>query len=318
MLRTSFLTLIVSAIALAGTFTTPTVSANEIRLETDNYIGRGLRQYSTWEEVFPPNLYNIAVYIDYRPEMAELNRTSETSSSWDYGVRALRLEFLDINGDVIQYSFPDMGDSLDGADPSRSSAIRLTDYGNEQIMQFSLDGTRSEEVVQLSYFVEVIGTNIFSINESGKPILNVDTLTEHDNKVKFRTMKRHSWAPSTYYGFSTWGTIIDAAATVIDEDGDGVADEADLCTVSNTDEAVSFGDIVVSVENAFDENGCSIMDHYAACVVPEEEQPVRGIRSTRSGPSSCEKAVAYDLVADGIISYAEARLLRDALYQSHR
>jgi len=112
--------------------------------------------------------------------------------------------------------------------------------------------------------------------------------------------------------------ITQLGEVAVDEDGDGVAGDADLCPISNTDEAVSFGDLTVDVENAFDANGCSIMDHYAACVVPEEEQPVRGIRSVRSGPSSCEKAVAYDLVADGVISYAEARILRSALYQAIR
>ena len=58
------------------------------------------------------------------------------------------------------------------------------------------------------------------------------------------------------------------------------------------------------------------MDHYAACAAEEQEAPRRGIRSVRSGPSSCEKAVSYDLVADGVLSYSEARMLRNALYES--
>lgn len=104
----------------------------------------------------------------------------------------------------------------------------------------------------------------------------------------------------------------------LDFDGDGVANAGDLCSESLLDETAIFkGWYDSGVTNYVDADGCSVMDHYAACEAEEQEAPRRGIRSVRSGPSNCEKAVSYDLVADGVISYAEARMLRNALYNSY-
>lgn len=112
-----------------------------------------------------------------------------------------------------------------------------------------------------------------------------------------------------FYGLATFIQYID-----LDADGDGVPDALDVCSPTILNENVEFASIDTGVPNVIDESGCSIMDRYAACHV--EEEPVRGIRSVRRGPSSCEKAVSYDLVADGLISYAEARMLRNALYSA--
>jgi len=114
---------------------------------------------------------------------------------------------------------------------------------------------------------------------------------------------------SGFYGIATFIQYID-----LDADGDGVPDALDVCSPTILNENVEFASIDTGVPNIIDESGCSIMDHYAACQV--EEEPVRGIRSVRRGPSNCEKAVSYELVADGIISYAEARMLRDTLYRA--
>lgn len=112
-----------------------------------------------------------------------------------------------------------------------------------------------------------------------------------------------------------FGAVASLTYLVLDADGDGVLDDVDACAVSDLNETVLFdGWYDSGVTNYVDESGCSIIDHYAACEV--EEEPVRGVRSVRSGPSSCEKAVSYDLVADGVISYSEARALRNALYTS--
>lgn len=100
----------------------------------------------------------------------------------------------------------------------------------------------------------------------------------------------------------------------VDTDGDGVPDFADMCS-SEVSATVVFQDGYDSgVTNYSDSSGCTMMDHYAACQI--EQEPVRGIRSVHRGPSSCEKAVSYELVADGLISYAEARMLRNALYSA--
>lgn len=118
-----------------------------------------------------------------------------------------------------------------------------------------------------------------------------------------------------YTHIDVFGTVASLSYLVLDGDGDGVNDDVDLCLASDLSETVLFdGWYDSGVTNYVDSNGCSVIDHYAACEVDEE--PVRGIRSVRSGPSSCEKAVSYDLVADGVISYSEARMLRYALYES--
>lgn len=117
--------------------------------------------------------------------------------------------------------------------------------------------------------------------------------------------------------FDVFGPVSSLSYLVLDADGDGVVDSADACPVSIMDETVLFdGWYDSGVTNYVDANGCTVTDHYAACEAEEQEAPTRGIRSVRSGPSSCEKAVSYDLVADGVISYSEARALRDALYES--
>ncbi len=110
---------------------------------------------------------------------------------------------------------------------------------------------------------------------------------------------------------------------VVDDDNDGVEDDVDSCEMSLLDETVLFdGWHDSGVTNYVDANGCTVMDHYAACEEDQEEQEVNRFsrRSSffYSGPSYCEKQVAYDLVRDGVIDYSEARALRDALYYASR
>ena len=119
-----------------------------------------------------------------------------------------------------------------------------------------------------------------------------------------------------FYGYTT--TI---SALIEDIDGDGIPDEADSCVESLTDATVMFqGWYDSEVENYVDESGCTIMDRYAACGPQEQEQTSRFSRfqPRYSGPSYCQKQVSYGLVDEGIIDYAEARILRDALYMSYR
>lgn len=108
----------------------------------------------------------------------------------------------------------------------------------------------------------------------------------------------------------------------IDSDGDGIDDFSDMCPASLTSETVTFeGGYDSGVTNHVDASGCTIMDHYAVCEVEEAEQPTSPwgwFQPLYSGPSYCEKQVSYELVADGVISYSEARMLRDGLYQSHQ
>ncbi len=106
----------------------------------------------------------------------------------------------------------------------------------------------------------------------------------------------------------------------IDSDGDGVGDFSDACVSVNSETVVFEGWHDSGVTNHTDAQGCTIMDAYAACTMEEEEAPrfTRRSFSFYSGPSYCEKQVAYGLVSDGMIDFGEARALRDALYFAHR
>lgn len=108
---------------------------------------------------------------------------------------------------------------------------------------------------------------------------------------------------------------------IADADADGVEDSLDVCPASDLSETVEFdGGLDSGVTNYIDAEGCSIMDHYAKCepAEQEQEQSFSWFQPVYSGPSYCEKQVAYGLVSDGVIDYSEARALRNALYNSHR
>ncbi|CAB0151116.1 hypothetical protein PSI9734_01530 [Pseudidiomarina piscicola] len=116
-------------------------------------------------------------------------------------------------------------------------------------------------------------------------------------------------------------TSIVGTLDVFDTDGDGIADDVDVCSVSILDETVMFdGWLNSGVTNYVDESGCSIMDHYAACEAEEEEQPSSPwgwFQPVSSGPSYCETQVVYGLQSDGVIDHMEGRMLRNALRLSY-
>ncbi|WP_173920510.1 hypothetical protein [Pseudidiomarina piscicola] len=129
-------------------------------------------------------------------------------------------------------------------------------------------------------------------------------------------------------GDQTWRVYGEGVTTSIvgtlddfDTDGDGVSDSNDLCSVSILDETVMFdGWLNSGVTNHVDESGCSIMDHYAACAVEEDEQPSSPwgwFQPVSSGPSYCETQVVYGLQSDGVIDHMEGRMLRNALRLSY-
>ncbi|MDN7136755.1 hypothetical protein J6J34_00805 [Pseudidiomarina sp. 1ASP75-14] len=106
-----------------------------------------------------------------------------------------------------------------------------------------------------------------------------------------------------------------------DADGDGIADTLDTCPASVLDPNAMFGVIDSGVPNYVDANGCSIMDHYAACADDTTSAPTSPwgwFQPVYSGPNYCEKQVSYNLVDDGVIDYTEARMLRNALNLSHQ
>lgn len=100
----------------------------------------------------------------------------------------------------------------------------------------------------------------------------------------------------------------------LDSDQDGVADWDDNCASSDLSETVVFADDHDSgVTNHTDANGCTIMDHYAAC---ETEKTTSFL--SYQGPSYCESQVAYQMYGMQLINYTEVRQLRTALMAASR
>ncbi|RUO74501.1 hypothetical protein CWI80_03940 [Pseudidiomarina sediminum] len=95
-----------------------------------------------------------------------------------------------------------------------------------------------------------------------------------------------------------------------DADHDGIADELDACLTTDLSETVTLNGVNSGVANVLDSTGCSIMDHYAAC---DAEQSSGAGWLGYQGASYCETQVGYDLYREGLISYMELRLLRNAL-----
>ena len=105
----------------------------------------------------------------------------------------------------------------------------------------------------------------------------------------------------------------------IDSDIDGVGDALDSCASSDASASVTFGGIESGVENYTTSNGCTIMDLYAACESEVEQSSSLGAFQPRySGPSYCETQLGYSLVAQGVVTQQEARMLRNTLYLSKR
>ncbi|MBY6063688.1 thrombospondin type 3 repeat-containing protein [Pseudidiomarina sediminum] len=115
-------------------------------------------------------------------------------------------------------------------------------------------------------------------------------------------------------GYEQINVIVDSVSyseLVDDVDNDGVPDEVDVCPESLLTEFVHFDSGSSGVPNYVDEDGCSIMDHYANCEATTSSSGAHWF--SYSGPSQCEIQVGYQLYRDGLIDYTELRLLRNAM-----
>lgn len=122
-----------------------------------------------------------------------------------------------------------------------------------------------------------------------------------------------------FMDYFTFGRTVSINYGDLDADGDGIPDSADACPTSNMDESVTFKEWLDSgVTNYVDADGCTVMDHYAACPAPESSGTPFGFGPRLAGPTYCETSVAYELQSEGVIDSLEARMLRDALYMSYR
>ena len=318
-------------ISLTSLFMLAPVSADIYRLESSNIERQGwnktpLFSEMQWEDFFPNGATKFVVYLDFTP--SEATQTDYPFfDEFTGGVRSITLEWRDADDNIIAGQYPFLGGFP--IESHQSSILTLPadiGYYPESFVQIrtdfpmTLNGLNGTGVQLLSMSLPGTTDLVSEAVDGVFPDIDFETYINNGGNLELYQTFRFNDGDDFLVN-SVNGTIssVNITPSITDEDGDGVADEADLCPVSITDATVSFGDgsVVADVENVYDANGCSIMDRYAACEAVEEEAPRRGIRSVRSGPSSCEKAVSYDLVADGVISYAEARLLRNALYEAN-
>ncbi|MBY6062916.1 hypothetical protein [Pseudidiomarina sediminum] len=112
------------------------------------------------------------------------------------------------------------------------------------------------------------------------------------------------------YEYPEFDVYFDVHSIYFDADLDGVPDELDSCDASVTGGTVTFGEYDSGVENVMASNGCTVMDSYLACDA--------GGQSMYGGPTYCEMQVAYSLYRDGTVDYSDVRTLRTALYNAYR
>lgn len=95
---------------------------------------------------------------------------------------------------------------------------------------------------------------------------------------------------------------------ITDADGDGVTDALDLCEASIIDATVVLNGINSGVTNTVDANGCSVADQFALCDI-DRDGDAYGYR----GPTYCAMMTTYDLYRQGVLTYTEVRMLRNAM-----
>ncbi|MBY6063804.1 hypothetical protein [Pseudidiomarina sediminum] len=165
------------------------------------------------------------------------------------------------------------------------------------------------------------------INDGGDPYMpEIDYQQDYPlfaSLIPFPTLKEGSLVyPFTYavsdelseneepeFSIGVYGIATNLRYLDVDADGDGVVDSEDACAISLLDEQVTLKGQLLTVENVVDGNGCSVMDHYAACEATQGE----GGFLAYSGASYCEQQVAYQLYREGLIDYSDVRALRNAL-----
>ncbi|MGQ4277594.1 hypothetical protein ACQ5ES_11150 [Pseudidiomarina sp. E22-M8] len=243
-----------------------------------------------------------------------LSGSSATGFTYNGNLIRVTYEFRDAQGNPVNFGLPSPYELTPLAQPGNLSGSFETD---NQTYSYNTLGYSLNNESYLAYFniQDNVRTTIFSQLTAFprfQEILNepdaYESLLIIDNGAGFN----ESWV---YVGVHTLRYFIQ------DADGDGVADTLDTCPASLLDPNTMFGAIDSGVQNYVDANGCSIMDHYAKCEAEEAAAPTSPwgwFQPVYSGPSHCEKQVAYNLVSDGVIDYSEARMLRNALYLSHQ
>lgn len=309
------LTRFASALALLTTVFPTYVSAQQVqRTEID------VSQIS-WTSGTPPMVLSnpgaatVTIETDISPMPSTVNnQTSLVQLFYANTVQSIQVTFYDFQmNPIATQSF--WGQPQTATNTSTSVIEFFSDTSQGQVDRVNWILSDTPALGQQQFFnVILYNTNQSSLFTS---LTHYPQLVTGVPPTTFR-LRMEGYEQSTN-DYALFNSVVDEVRVYPpDADGDGVADALDQCTTSALDATVMFNGYNSTVTNYVDANGCTIMDRYAACQGAETVTGPRGIRSVRRGPSYCEKMVSYALVAEGIISYAEARLLRDALYASYR
>ncbi len=314
-------------LALMVACSTPAL-AEEFVLIVEGDLAPGELQVSNG---FPVD--NLSAIAGYRAEIAYesefmIYRDSSYMTEYDNdgfgGITSIEIIFVDSDGQPVpQSTFPTsipVADAMYGGEGDDYDFQYLNYDSRDMIDSDRYYYSSDPQICYVNNQCSVIFS--FDVYQGSLPLLfddGVSIVPEHyfgnaDHSATLRYYLDGGYGLS--FGSASIHSIYLAAR---DGDNDGVSDDVDSCPASLTDETVMFGEYDSGVTNYVDEAGCTIMDRYAACEADQEEQNfTRRSFSFYRGPSYCEKQVAYGLVSDGVIDYSEARLLRDALYRSHR
>ncbi|WP_411358957.1 thrombospondin type 3 repeat-containing protein [Pseudidiomarina salilacus] len=223
----------------------------------------------------------------------------------------MEIEFYDDNGDVVTPPFPTFFsvDTLPNLESTSTFYQFLQGFPEFYSLSMKSDDLVSREF-DVDFIVQQIEESIIA-SRTGYPTAAIGPIVANF-EFAINEVINQEGGLTVAYGITDY---ID-----VDTDMDGVGDALDTCAFSDASTTVSFDGLESGVDNYTTDNGCTIMDLYAACEPQEEERYSRFSRfqPRYSGPSYCEKQVSYTLAEQGVITFQEARMLRDTLYLSKR
>jgi hypothetical protein len=306
---------IVATSLLLASFTATDAAAQEVTLELNAQVN-DLTHYNA---LVPGSEQVATIRTTVTYDFTNQTPSATGNSLLNFQGQIIRFahEFFDAQGESVDLGVPD---SIEASDFLYND-LRFTGTNPESTNHYSLSNLWGGNAVIYQTFFTIDSSNL-----PGNGYASLDGIPrylEFSDSAYAMTGRIYVSFTSNFMESDFLVTYTSLSYNLADADNDGVTDELDSCDASLLDETVWFdGWYDSGVTNYGDGSGCTVMDHYAACGADQEEQQVSrfSLRSSffYSGPSYCEKQVAYGLVSDGLIDYSEARALRDALYYASR
>lgn len=221
-------------------------------------------------------------------------------------------QYINSLTDIKVTFFDDEGQPITTA-PSAEYSLESADYSSTLYRYGSSDEgffagfNYSDESPDIFYNVEVSNVDdIASLYESldGYPV--VAEVAKAPQQAFLLMLNYRSTGQDGGYMVGSYLSSIEYIIT--DADGDGVTDALDLCEASIIDETVVLNGINSGVTNTVDANGCSVADQFALCDIDRD-----GDAYSYRGPTYCAMMTTYDLYRQGVLTYTEVRMLRNAL-----